>query len=1141
MIGRSVATILIVDDDKHTRELLERIIHNEPRLQARGVKVVHAEDGETGLRVFESERPTLVVTDLLMPRMDGFRFCEAVRKHPAGQDIGLLVVSGVYRDHAVGQRLRDQFHANLFTKPYQLKELVEALCTELGAGHEEPSVAALVESAGASDEPPPPPRDGELAERPLPALLLDLHEEKATGLLEIRRGKVEKRIDWVVGYPVSVSSNQRSEALGHFLVGRGVISEAQHQTALERAHDEEVKLGEALTELGLVSAAELTKQLGAQARQKITAALRWQDGTWSFRPDRSLLDGANGTAMDPVAIVLLGLKRTVPIDEASQKVTGFLGKRVRLSPRGERVQNGIIRAFGALLVDELRQGALVDRLLADPFEPAKAIPAIEALHAAGCLLWATDASTEEVIEIEPLDPYALDELSVALEIEAEPPPLETALPAPFEAAGDALLYQAIFGTDPITGVEDVSSGVPETVETLDSSVVDVARFGPEDPVTSPIPRRPELLRKTGPAPVLDPAVAAAREAILAEHLRIRGRDWYQLFGLARDADALTITKAAAALEDRFRLEKWRGLDLGADYAKLEEIVGVHRLAKETLTQPQARATYDQRLGGGTGSQTHDAMRAELAFREGEKRLAAGQIAPAVECLQRAVSAAPHVADYHAGLGWALYLVLPKPGETAVSRERSHRHLGQALAIDADHGAAHEYSGRILFELGEKEESALAHLERALDARPPRLGALPALEELRRRRREVPLLERRCRKLIHGLQSSATPGDALRLWLTLGSLYRGELRDRDAARTAYQSALKLSPEEPAALAALGDLYAGDAARFAERTELLRTRWRLDPSDPAPGRDLFAGAVAAGQPDLAFVSAALLVARKAADDAATAYHRRFRAGFLPRAHLPGSLPEILDPIRHPDDDPEVGELIARIAPAAAALEPLTLADLEVGPLEPVDEAALSPVFKRVRDYLAGLLGVAPPRVVVCSDFAEQIHVAGMTPPVLLAGPTALAATDPVELGFRLGRAASYLLPGRAFGGSRPGRVLRDVVMGVMEAAVGGGGEDPTGRVGRIRDAARALPEPERQPLFGLARQLAEDRRAVNMSRWARGIARTADRLGLVLCGDPAVAGSVLGDFVEGEVFEALCEFALSPAHLAARRALGLSVDV
>ena len=70
---------------------------------------------------------------------------------------------------------------------------------------------------------------GELSDRPLSRLLLELFEGRATGTLEIRRARVEKRIDLVVGHPIAVTSNQRQETLGHFLVGRKLITEELHQ------------------------------------------------------------------------------------------------------------------------------------------------------------------------------------------------------------------------------------------------------------------------------------------------------------------------------------------------------------------------------------------------------------------------------------------------------------------------------------------------------------------------------------------------------------------------------------------------------------------------------------------------------------------------------------------------------------------------------------------------------------------------------------------------------------------------------------------------------------------------------------------------------------------------------------------------
>src|SRR5258705_1319872 len=116
-------------------------------------------------------------------------------------------------------------------------------------------------------------RSGELAMRPLPAVLLDLHEDIVTGRLTLRRGKVSKTVDLVNGNPVSTASTPRDETLGHFLVNSGVITEEEHRTAVARASELGGKLGEALVALGVLTLEQLFDQLGRQARHKLVQAL----------------------------------------------------------------------------------------------------------------------------------------------------------------------------------------------------------------------------------------------------------------------------------------------------------------------------------------------------------------------------------------------------------------------------------------------------------------------------------------------------------------------------------------------------------------------------------------------------------------------------------------------------------------------------------------------------------------------------------------------------------------------------------------------------------------------------------------------------------------------------------------------------
>src|SRR4051794_17844622 len=122
-IGVLVALrILIVEDDKHIRRILESLIQADPGLVARGAEIVIAEDGKEGLEALDQGRVDLVVSDLLMPRMDGFTFCRELRKHKHGKDVPLIVTSAIYKDQNTLQRLHTETGAEFFAKPFQVRE-----------------------------------------------------------------------------------------------------------------------------------------------------------------------------------------------------------------------------------------------------------------------------------------------------------------------------------------------------------------------------------------------------------------------------------------------------------------------------------------------------------------------------------------------------------------------------------------------------------------------------------------------------------------------------------------------------------------------------------------------------------------------------------------------------------------------------------------------------------------------------------------------------------------------------------------------------------------------------------------------------------------------------------------------------------
>src|SRR5580692_8773755 len=197
-------------------------------------------------------------------------------------------------------------------------------------------------------------RSGELAMRPLPAVLLDLHDELATGRLSIRRGKVAKTVDLVNGNPVSTASTPRDETLGHFLVSSGVISEDQHRAAVARASNLGGKLGEALVGLQILTFERLIDQLGKQARHKLVQALRWPQGAWRFD---EAFDPVVGMQLRMVEVVLGGLRETAAIGNSAERLGRLDALTFELTERGMRLRHEIKRTFSQRLAQVLESGA----------------------------------------------------------------------------------------------------------------------------------------------------------------------------------------------------------------------------------------------------------------------------------------------------------------------------------------------------------------------------------------------------------------------------------------------------------------------------------------------------------------------------------------------------------------------------------------------------------------------------------------------------------------------------------------------------------------------------------------------------------------------------------------------------------------
>ena len=90
--------ILVVDDDRNICELLRLYIEKE------GFEVAIANDGRKALEMFESEKPDLIMLDIMLPELDGWQVCREIRKKSQCPII-MLTAKGEVFDKVLGLEL----------------------------------------------------------------------------------------------------------------------------------------------------------------------------------------------------------------------------------------------------------------------------------------------------------------------------------------------------------------------------------------------------------------------------------------------------------------------------------------------------------------------------------------------------------------------------------------------------------------------------------------------------------------------------------------------------------------------------------------------------------------------------------------------------------------------------------------------------------------------------------------------------------------------------------------------------------------------------------------------------------------------------------------------------------------------------
>lgn len=116
--------LLIIEDDPDILKLLEKT------LTIKGYRVVTASNGYEGLEIIQKERPALVITDIMMPQMDGFGLVHRLRINPETRTLPVIFITVTYIAREDREFALDIGVTRFIQKPINFEKFLETI-TEL--------------------------------------------------------------------------------------------------------------------------------------------------------------------------------------------------------------------------------------------------------------------------------------------------------------------------------------------------------------------------------------------------------------------------------------------------------------------------------------------------------------------------------------------------------------------------------------------------------------------------------------------------------------------------------------------------------------------------------------------------------------------------------------------------------------------------------------------------------------------------------------------------------------------------------------------------------------------------------------------------------------------------------------------------
>lgn len=268
-------------------------------------------------------------------------------------------------------------------------------------------------------------------------------------------------------------------------------------------------------------------------------------------------------------------------------------------------------------------------------------------------------------------------------------------------------------TQPRTTTSQIVSPPPRTTTRPITTVPARAATGP-----IPVSGRPGP-RVRGADPTRVAALIADRRAALDD-----GADHFAMLGLEPDAPVEAVRAAYFELARHLHPDRLAAAGVGDDKREAHRVFARINEAFGVLSDPDRRAEYTRVLQAGgaaavqaqaeaAASKVKQVIGGEEAFRQGEAALRRMALEDAVMLFKRAAELSPEEGEYHAMLGWTLYVAAPVKTD-ALNTARGH--LRKAMELRPNSALPHLLLGRIARMEGEATP-AINHLRQALELSP----------------------------------------------------------------------------------------------------------------------------------------------------------------------------------------------------------------------------------------------------------------------------------------------------------------------------------------------------------------------------------------------------------------------------------------